>query len=205
MKKPCPADVILHFVIERIHEGHFDAVLALGFSWEQIRFLESLPGRDLHYLFNFAEHFIALQIDLDAAQARIAIQRVTEQQRLRETQQALLRAGAPRQLMIELYGWTATYYCDQRKFLGLDEDMPRGGRPQNPSPDAEDQILLQWEQHAERPLDERYLETARAVSVTVRQVRSTLERNGMLAESGGRRVPRRTPGDPERSRSAHVV
>jgi hypothetical protein len=182
MNKPCPADVILQFVVEQIHEGHFDRVLALGFSWEQIRFLESLPGRDLHYLFNVAEHFIALRIEIDEAQSQIAIQRVSEQQRLRQIQQALLRAGAPRQLMIELYGWTATYYCEQRKFLGLEGDLPKGGRPRAPTQEEEDQILLCWDQHADRPLGERYLETAHAAQVAVRQVRRTVERRGRQAD-----------------------
>lgn len=182
MNKPCPADVILQFVVEQIHEGHFERVPALGFCWEQIRFLEALPGRDLHYLFNVAEHFITLRIDIDQAQSRIAVQRVTEQQRLRQTQQALLRAGAPRQLMIELYGWTATYYCEQRKFLGLEDDLPKGGRPRTPTVEEEDQILLCWDQSADRSSGERYLETARAAQVTVRQVRRTLERRESRAE-----------------------
>ena len=177
MSKPCPADVILQFVVEQIHEGHYERVLALGFNWEQICFLEALPGRDLHYLFNIAERFIALRVEIDQAQSRIAIQRVTEQQRLRQTQQALLRAGAPRQLMIEIYGWTATYYCEQRKFLGLEDDLPQGGRPRTPSLDEEEQILRCWEQFADRPLGDRYLETAQATRVTVRQVRGALARH----------------------------
>ncbi|AFL73588.1 hypothetical protein [Thiocystis violascens] len=73
MSKPCPADVILQFVVEQIHEGHYERVLALGFNWEQ--------------------------------------------------------------------------------------------------------ILRCWEQFADRPLGERYLETAQAVRVTVRQVRGALARH----------------------------
>lgn len=178
MSKPCPADVILQFVVEQIHEGHFERVLALGFSWEQIRFLESLPGRDLHYLFNFADRFIALRIDIDQAQSQIAIRRVMEQQCLRETQQALLRAGAPRQLMIEIYGWTATYYCEQRKFLGIEEDLPKGGRPRTPTVEDEEQILLCWDHYADRSLGERYLATVQATQVTVRQVRQVVAQRG---------------------------
>ncbi|NEX19881.1 DUF2857 family protein [Thiorhodococcus mannitoliphagus] len=201
MKKPCPEDVILQFVIEQIHDGHFEHVEALGFSWEQIRFLEGLPSRDLHALFNFAERFISLRIDIDQAQSQIAIARVAEQQRLRETQQALLRAGAPRQLMIELFGWTATYYRDQRRFLGLDGDLPKGGRPRTPTPEEEDQILLCWEQSADRSLPERYLETAQAVQVSVRQVRRTLERRACPVEAGAvMRPPQRemAPAAPAR-------
>lgn len=190
MKKPCPEDVILQFVIEQIHDGHFERAEALGFSWEQIRFLESLQSRDLHYLFNFAEHFIALRIDIDPAQAQIAIQRVIEQQRLRATQQALLRVGAPRQLMIELFGWTASYYCDQRKFLGLAEDLPKGGRPRTPTPEEEEHILLCWEQYADQPLAERYLETARVAQVTVRQIRRTVERRACQTEEALAMPPR---------------
>ncbi|MBK1719717.1 STY4526/YPO1902 family pathogenicity island replication protein [Thiocystis violacea] len=191
MSKPCPADVILQFVVEQIHEGHFERVLALGFGWEQIRFLEALPSRDLHYLFNVAEHFIALRIDIDQAQSRIAIQRVAEQQRLRETQQALLRAGAPRQLMIEIYGWNATYYCAQRKFLGLADDLPKGGRPRTPTPEEEDRILRDWDRSADRSSGERYLETARRAQVTVRQVCQALERHARAAEPTY--LPHRSP------------
>ena len=190
MKKPCPEDVILQFVIEQIHDGHFERAEALGFNWEQIRFLEGLQSRDLHYLFNFAEHFIALRIDIDPAQAQIAIQRVIEQQRLRATQQALLRVGAPRQLMIELFGWTASYYCDQRKFLGLAEDLPKGGRPRTPTPEEEEHILLCWEQYADQPLAERYLETARVAQVTVRQIRRTVERRVCQTEEALAMPPR---------------
>ncbi|EGV32642.1 hypothetical protein ThidrDRAFT_1127 [Thiorhodococcus drewsii AZ1] len=189
MNTPCPADVILQFAVEQIHEGHFERVLALGFSWELIRFLESLSGRDLHDLFNVAEHFIALRIDFDQAQSQIAIRRVSEQRRLRQTQQALLRAGAPRQLMIEIYGWTATYYCEQRKFLGLEDDLPKGGRPRTPTSEEEDQILLCWDQYADRPLGERYLETAQAVRVSVRQIRRTIEQRERQADGAASHHP----------------
>ena len=184
MIKACPEDVILQFVIEQIHAGHFERAIALGLGWEQIRFLEGLPSRDLHYLFNFAEHLISLQVGIDPAQAQIAIRRVAEQQRLRETQQALLRADTPRQLMLELYGWSATYYCDQRKLLGLEEDLPKGGRPRTPTPEEEAQILHGWGQSADRPLPERYLAVAQATGMTVRQLRRTLERRAPQAEEG---------------------
>lgn len=175
MSQACPAHVILQFIINQIHEGHFERVLDLGLTWEQIRLLESLAGRDLHYLFEAAAHFVSLQIVIDPHQSEVVIRRLREQQQLRETQQALLRAGAPRQLMIQLYGWNADHYWKQRRFLGLGQDHPRGGRPANPSRRQEAQILRAWDQFTDRPLGERYLETARAAGVSVRQVHRLLE------------------------------
>lgn len=176
MNKPCPSQVVLAFVIERIHEGEYDAAVRLGFTWEEIRVLDGLSSRDLHYLFQLCPRFIALRIDIDHPQARVAITRLLEQQGLLETQQALLRAGAPRRLMGELYGWTASFYCQQRKFLALDAEFPRGGRPLNPPLEAEDSLLAHWDRRTDLPLAERYLDTARALGVSVRQVVRALSR-----------------------------
>jgi len=80
-------------------------------------------------------------------------------------------------------------YCEQRKFLGLEDDLPKGGRPRTPTPEEEDQILLYWDQYADRPVGERYLETAQAVRVSVRQIRRTIEQHERQADGAASHHP----------------
>jgi hypothetical protein len=72
--------------------------------------------------------------------------------------------------MSHLYGWIPQQYRCQRKLLQLDDAFPNGGRPVNPTLNEEEAILSHWERLADLALPERYLQTALAVQVSVRQV-----------------------------------
>lgn len=213
METQLPSAAILQQVAQQIHDGHYQAALDCGFDWDEIRLLESLSLQDFHWLKTLSPHFIECEVRVNHAQTRLALRRLTDYQHTQACQQRLLTAGAPRHLMDQLYGWTPQHYRSQRKLLRLDGQHPHGGRPANPTLNEEEAILSQWECFAERELPERYLQTALAVQVSVRQVCRALSlRDEREREALGiNPVMRATTGMPDRSprppptRSAGVI
>ncbi|NEV62422.1 STY4526/YPO1902 family pathogenicity island replication protein [Thiorhodococcus minor] len=170
MERHAPSAFILHHVTRLIHAGNYEEAMQWGFDWDEIRLFEALSLQDFHWLETRCQVFIDLEIRINHPKARWTLQRLAEQRRTLDLQTRLLQAGAPRHLMGELYGWPPQQYRDQRKRLGLDDAFPNGGRPANPSVTEEEAILAHWERLADRELAERYLETALATQVSVRQV-----------------------------------
>jgi hypothetical protein len=170
VEKHNPSLFILQYATQQMHDGHYDVALNLGFDWAEIRILESLSLQDFHWLKTLSASFIEFEVRINHAQTRLALQRLTEQQHAQALQTQLLVAGAPRHLMSHLYGWIPQQYRCQRKLLQLDDAFPNGGRPVNPTLNEEEAILSHWERLADLALPERYLQTALAVQVSVRQV-----------------------------------
>ena len=170
MERHAPSAFILHYVTRHIHDGNYDLALQLGFDWEEIRLLESLSLQEFHWLETRSAQFIACEVRVDHPHARQTLRRLAEYRQALDLQNRLLMAGAPRHLMGQLYGWTPLQYRNQRKRLRLDDEYPNGGRPANPTLAEEETILGHWDRLAELELAERYLETACASGLSVRQV-----------------------------------
>lgn len=205
--------LILQRMTQQFHESDYECALRLGLDWDEIRALETLSLLDFHVLTTLSPHFIRIDIQIDHAQLDLALRRVVDHKRSQDIQQQLLRHGAPRHLMSRLYGWIPQQYRSQRQMLHLDEEFPNGGRPPNPSLTEEATILEHWDRLADLDVAERYLETAMAAKVSVRQVcralslreerdREALEATASVrlrgAASGGRSLSLPWPG--ERSR-----
>ncbi|NEV61620.1 DUF2857 family protein [Thiorhodococcus minor] len=155
---------------QQFHEADYDCALRLGLDWDEIRALEALTLLDFQVLTTLSPHFIRIEVQIDHAQLNLALRRVDDYKRSQEIQHRLLVHGAPRHLMSRLYGWIPQQYRSQRCILRLDEEFPNGGRPPNPSLTEEESILAHWDRLADLDLPERYLETALAAKVSVRQV-----------------------------------
>ena len=168
--KQTPAQMVLQHVIQSLHEGDYHVALDYGFDWDEIRALETLSLQDFQWMKDQSRHFIVFEARVNHAQVRLALARRDAQKTLQALQQRLLVAGAPRHLMVQLFGWIPQHYRNQRKLLKLDDQLPRGGRPTNPTLNEEEDILAAWDQHAALALPERYLQTADATGVDVRQV-----------------------------------
>lgn len=170
MEKHNPAMVMLNYVTQQIHEGNYQVALAYGFNWDEIRALESLSHQEFHWLITQSPNFMEFEVRVNHQQTQMALQRLAAQKKTLDVQQRLLVAGAPRALMIQLFGWIPQHYCSQRKLLRLDDELPRGGRPTNPTLNEEEDILAAWDQRRALDLPERYLQTASITQVTLRQV-----------------------------------
>mgnify|MGYP001805979139 FL=1 len=162
--------LLLQRMTQQFHEADYECALRLGLDWDEIRVLEELSLLDFHVLTTLSPHFIRIDIQIDHAQLDLALRRVVDHKRSQEIQQRLLVHGAPRHLMSRLYGWIPQQYRSQRRMLHLDEEFPNGGRPPNPTLTEEETILTHWDHLADLDLAERYLETALAAKVSVRQV-----------------------------------
>lgn len=161
---------ILQTMTQQFHEADYECALRLGLDWNEIRALEALTLLDFHVLTTLSPHFIRIDIQIDHAQLDLALRRVVDHKRSQDIQQQLLMHGAPRHLMSRLYGWIPQQYRSQRRMLRLDDEFPNGGRPPNPSLTEEEAISTHWDRLADLDLAERYLETALAAKVSVRQV-----------------------------------
>ncbi|MBK5962701.1 hypothetical protein CCR95_00935 [Thiocystis minor] len=156
VEKHNPAMVMLNDVTQQIHEGNYQVALAYGFNWDEIRALESLSHQEFHWLKTQSPNFMEFEVRINHQQTQMALQRLAAQKKTLDVQQRLLVAGAPRALMIQLFGWVPQHYCSQRKLLKLDAALPRGGRPTNPTLNEEEDILAAWDQRSALDLPERY-------------------------------------------------
>jgi len=119
---------VLRYALQRVHDGDLSAALDLGFTIDEIRSMEALTLNDLEHLSRLSAHFLRVQVDHDIYRAMI--HRVTEEAQSKDTQDALLRAGAPRSLMAEMYGWSSLQYAHRRRLLGITSTP---GRPPQPT------------------------------------------------------------------------
>jgi hypothetical protein len=158
---------VLRYALQRVHDGDLSAALDLGFTIDEIRSMEALTLNDLEHLSRLSAHFLRVQVDHDTYRAMI--HRVAEEAESKDTQDALLRAGAPRSLMAEMYGWSALQYAHRRRLLGITSTP---GRPPQPTESEETAVWHHWRSHGQAPLAQRYLQAATAAGVTVSVVHS---------------------------------
>lgn len=170
VEKQTPAQMVLQHVIQSLHAGEYHVALDYGFDWDEIRALEALSLQDFQWMKDQSRHFIEFEARINHVQVRLALARRDAQKTLQALQQRLLVAGAPRHLMVQLFGWIPQHDRNQRKLLKLDDHLPHGGRPTNPTLNEEEDILAAWDQRVALALPERYLQTAIATGVDVRQV-----------------------------------
>jgi hypothetical protein len=158
---------VLRYALQRVHEGDLSAALDLGFTVDEIRSMERLTLKALGHLSRLSAHFLRVEVDHETYRAMIS--RVTEESESEGTQDALLRAGAPRALMAQMYGWSALQYAHRRRLLGI---VGISGRPPQPTEAEEAMVWRHWRLNATAPLAQRYLRAATASGVTVAIVHS---------------------------------
>ena len=173
---------VLRYALERVHEGDLSAALDLGFTIEEIRSMEGLTLKALAHLSRLSARFLRIEVDHQTYQAML--NRVSEAIESESLQDALLRAGAPRVLMSELFGWSALQCAQRRRVLAI---VGTPGRPPLASEEEEARVWRLWSQHRSMPLAERYLKTAAAAEVTVATVYSLVRSwdNQGLGKNGG--------------------
>lgn len=156
---------VLRYALQRVHEGDLSAALDLGFTVDEIHSMEALTSKDFEHLSRLSAHFLRVQVDHETYRAMI--DRVNEESRAKEAQDALLRAGAPRRLINEMYGWSALQYAHRRRLLGI-KSTP--GRPPNLAEGDEMTVWRLWQELGEATLPQRYLQVAVTAGVTVAAV-----------------------------------
>ncbi|MCG5495520.1 STY4526/YPO1902 family pathogenicity island replication protein [Ectothiorhodospira variabilis] len=153
---------VLRYAMEQVQNGDLNAAMDLGFTIEEIRDLEGLSMKEACRLGRLGGHFLRVQIDRKSYRA--LLQRVREDQASETLQDELLKQGAPRALMSELYGWSPSDYAHRRKILNLTKSC---GRPPEATPDQEIKAWNAWCTRNQLPLPERYLIAAQAASISI--------------------------------------
>jgi hypothetical protein len=192
---------ILRYGAQRLAEGDVNALRDLGFSLTQIRALEQLTLKELDHLSRLGAHF--MEVRVDAQCFTTALSHVRRERANDVLQDELIRAGAPAGMMYALFGITGAQYALRRKLL----DMAGAGvgRPPTPSEADEASVWHAWQAHADLPVAQRYLATARTARRSLGTVWSVLKavgceppevlpRSGVQGASGGGALGRAGPG-----------
>lgn len=61
--KQTPAQMILLQVIQQLHEGNYQVALDYGFTWDDVRVMESLSFQDFHWLKTQSAQFIEFEVN----------------------------------------------------------------------------------------------------------------------------------------------
>lgn len=174
---------VLRYAMEQVQNGDLNAAMDLGFTMDEIRDLEGLSMKEACRLGRLGGHFLRVQIDRKTYRA--LLQRVREDQASEAVQDDLLKQGAPRALMSELYGWSAVHYAQRRKLLELNKGC---GRPLAATQEQEATAWSTWRAQSQLPLPERYLKTAQTAGIGIATLCQLL--NGWIDTDSNRRLRR---------------
>lgn len=133
---------LLILVTKMAAQGDFPTMRKLGIRHDQLHKLQALSTQDIQQMALITKtKFVSIQFDADALDIAINIghNRVGE----RNTWIALLRAGATRPIMQQLFGLTASETSNLRNFLALPK---ADGRPPVPTEQQETDLWHAWQQ-----------------------------------------------------------
>lgn len=146
---------LLMLVTKIAAQGDFGTMQKLGIRYDQLDKLQALSTQEIQQMALITKaKFVSIQFDAEALDMAINIgnQRVGE----RNSIIALLKAGATRPMMQQLFGLTRTETVNLRKFLGLSNV---DGRPSAPTEQQETALWHVWQQirHQEREMCQQLL------------------------------------------------
>lgn len=179
---------ILRHCLKKILAEDIDALLAMGFSFEELRLMETLSFKDLDHLSRLGPGF--LRITLDPGGLAIALRHIQQETEIEAMQDEMLRRRAPFPMMQALFGMNSQQYANRRKLLGM--SGVGVGRPTNPSDDESARVWHAWRQYQALPERQRYLTVSRTTQVTLNTIWTLV--NDWKATTGCPVKPVFTPG-----------
>ena len=148
---------VLRYATRTLQQGDESALLLMGFEPEDVRAMEDLTVKHLQRLSELGAHFMDFRIDHDSLQK--VVERLKDERGIDNLKDALLRAGAPLDLMHHYWGMTSRDCSARRRVLGVVTPV---GRPLRLSDEALEQLWHTWVGlDAIEDERERHLELAR--------------------------------------------
>jgi len=182
--------MVLMYASQLAAEGEISALMSIGFTREHITRLRGINLADMASMARTLKGtVIDAKIDPDAIDTLFDIaERVAKE---RETELALVKAGASRPLMARLFGLNVHQYVLNREYLGIKgKDAGRRGHLDEA---ASNKVWLLWQSLGRLGEAHRYLAVHEATGVPVRDIEAVLGRHE--AETGGK--PQDSPGSAE--------
>lgn len=165
MTSVCITRAVLSSLIDAVASGSLSQLSLEGVDDKVARELSLLSAVQFAELVRTATR--AVRVEINEAQLRHALGIVRAKARKREIEDELLNLGSSLPVMRELFGWVGEQYAARRQALGITSP---GGRPRIPNRDEEGLIFRAWQKHAELPVVERVLATARSAGIPISSI-----------------------------------
>lgn len=133
---------LLILITRMAAQGDYPAMRQLGIRHDQIDKLQSLSTQEIQQMAMVSKaRFVSIQVDPEALDAVIALghKRVQHSNLIN----ALLKAGASKTMMNQLFGMTSSQITDLRRFIALPKS---DGRPAKPTGQQQDSLWQAWQE-----------------------------------------------------------
>jgi len=130
-------NALLRYICECQVSGDLASLRRLGVPGDVLELLRGMTVYDALYAANARGANYVRDLNLDWSVVRNTLQRAAEERRDRYTQEELVRAGAPLQLLQSLYGLTANEFSMLRQM----QSVELRGRIRLPTPEQEQQVF----------------------------------------------------------------
>ena len=133
---------VLMYAIRCLAEGDYPALRNMNFGPREIEALRDMSLSDLYRVESLRVH--CLQIGLDRQVYWPMMDHLRQQRESEETQQTLIAADAPLEMMQTLFGLGPREYSRMRRMLSVD---PSVGRPPEPDEESTHRLWHAWADH----------------------------------------------------------
>jgi len=133
---------VLMYAIRCLAEGDYPALRNMNFGPREIEALRDMSLSDLYRVESLRVH--CLQIGLDRQVYWPMMDHLRQQRESEETQQTLIAADAPLEMMQTLFGLGPREYSRMRRMLSVD---PSVGRPPEPDEESTHRLWHAWVDH----------------------------------------------------------
>lgn len=140
---------LLILVTRMAAEGDYQAMEELGLRYDQVDKLQALSTQQMQEMALISKaNFVSIQFDAEALDIaiKLGLQRVEH----RNLIVALLRAGATKPIMQQLFGLTYLETAGLRRFMALPK---ADGRPPIPTEQQENDLWRAWQNIRQRPAE----------------------------------------------------
>jgi hypothetical protein len=140
---------LLILITRMAAQGDYPAMRQLGIRYDQVDKLQSLSTQEIQQMAMVSKaRFVSIQVDPDALDTAIALghKRVAQHNLII----AMLKAGASKTMMTQLFGMTSTQTTDLRRFIALPKS---DGRPAIPNEQQQASLWQAWQQLCHDEID----------------------------------------------------
>ena len=176
---------ILMYALRCLAEGDQIALRNMNFGPREIEALRAMTLADLYRVESLRAHCLRIALNRDVYWPMM--DHLRQQRETEETEQALIAADAPLEMMQTLFGLGAKEYSRLRRTLSV---APSIGRPPEPDEDSTHRLWHAWEQRVDSeehdPLPAAgYLELYAETGVSMRAIWNLTQRWSQFGDLSG--------------------
>jgi len=176
---------ILMYALRCLAEGDQIALRNMNFGPREIEALRAMTLADLYRVESLRAHCLRIALNRDVYWPMM--DHLRQQREAEETEQALIAADAPLEMMQTLFGLGAKEYSRLRRTLSVD---PSIGRPPEPDEESTHRLWHAWEQRVDSeehdPLPAAgYLELYAETGVSMRAIWNLTQRWSQFGDLSG--------------------